>query len=97
MTPWIISHDLMRANEEETIRAARYAHHRAHTYRRPGRFLASLLRAWMSKVPIPRHVSTAPIDLTPTARDPLYLTVFDLGSDDTIGAPDAPVPPRRIA
>jgi|tagenome__1003787_1003787.scaffolds.fasta_scaffold12751197_1 hypothetical protein len=97
MMPWIISHDLMRANEEETVRAARYAQHRAHTYRRPGPFLASLLQAWMSKVPVPRHLHTAPSDPAPKARDPLYLAVFDLGSDDTGGAPDAPVPPRRIA
>ena len=97
MTPWIISHDLMRANEEETVRAARYAHHRADTYRRPGRFLASLLHAWMSRVPIPRHVHTAPVDPTPAARNPLYLTVFDLGSDGTSAAPDAPVPPGSIA
>lgn len=53
MTPWIISQDLMRANEEDLVRATRYAHHRAHTYRRPGRFLASLRQAWMSKLPIP--------------------------------------------
>ncbi len=97
MTPWIISHDLMRANEEQTVRATRYAHHRAHNCRRPGRFLASLLQAWMSKVPVPRHVNTAPTDLTPVAPDPLHLTVFDLGSDDTAAAPDAPVPPARIA
>jgi hypothetical protein len=96
MTPWIMSHDLMRANEEETVRATRYAHHRAHTYRRPGRFLASLLQPWMSKVQIPRHVSRAPIDLTPRAPDPLCVTVF-LGSDDTGGAPGAPVRPGRIA
>jgi hypothetical protein len=97
MTPWIISHDLMRANEEETVRAIRYAYHRAHTYRRPGRFLALLLQEWMSKVPIPRHVNVAPIDLTPMAPGPLHLTVFGLGSDDTSGAADAPVQPRRIA
>jgi hypothetical protein len=97
MTPWIISHDLMRANEEETVRATRYAHHRAHTYRRPGRFLASQLEAWMSKIPIPRHVNTAPIDLSTMARDPLQLTVFDLGNDDTSGVPDAAIPSGRIA
>jgi hypothetical protein len=97
MTPWIISHDLMRANEEEMVRATRYAHHRAHTYRRPGPFLASLLQAWMSKIPIPRHVNTAPTEPTPTAREPLHLTVFGLGSHDISGAPDAPVPPGRIA
>jgi hypothetical protein len=97
MTPWIISHDLMRANEEERIRATRYAHHRADTYRRLGRFLASLIPAWMSTVAIPGHVNTAPKDLTPTGRDPLYLTVVNLGSDDIGGAPDVPVPRRRIA
>jgi hypothetical protein len=97
MTPWIISHDLMRANEQETIRATRYAHHRAHTYRRPGPFLAALLQAWMSKVPVPRHVHTAPKDLTPVARDPLRLAVFDLGSDDIGGVPDAPIPPGLTA
>ena len=97
MTPWIISQDLMRANEQETVRATRYAHHRAHLYRRPGRLLASLLQAWMSKMPIPRHVHTAPMDLTPMARDPLNLTVFDLGSDNTSGGHDAPVPRGRVA
>jgi hypothetical protein len=97
MMPSIISHDLMRANEQETVRATRYAHHRAHTYRRPGPFLASLLRSWMSKVPVPRHVNTAPIDPTPTPRDTLCLAVFDLGSDDIGGAPDAPLPPGLIA
>jgi hypothetical protein len=97
MTPWIITHDLMRAKEEEMVRATRYAHHRAHTYRRPGPFLASLLRAWMSKVPVPRHVTTAPMDLTPMVRDQLRLAVLDLGSDDIGGVPDAPVPPGLIA
>ena len=96
MTPWIIIHDLMRANEEETVRAARYAHHRADTYRRPGVFVASLLQAWMSRVPIPRHLHAAPVDPTPAARDPLYLTVLDLGIDDTGAAPDTPVLPGRI-
>jgi hypothetical protein len=94
MMPSIISHDLMQAVEEETVRATRYAHHRAHTYRRPGPFMASLLQSWMSKVPAPRRVNTAPIDLvalTPVARDPLLLAVFDLGTDDIGGAPDAPV------
>jgi hypothetical protein len=97
MMPWIISHDLMRAKEEETVRATRYAHHRAHTYRRPGPILASLLQAWLSKVPVPRHVNTALIDPTPMPRDPLCLAVFDLGSDDIGGAPDTPVPPSLIA
>jgi len=85
--PSIISHDLMRANEEETVRATRYAHHRAHTYRRPGPFLAALLQAWMSKVPVPRHVHTAPADLIPMVRDPLSLAVVDLGTDDIGGTP----------
>jgi hypothetical protein len=93
MTSWIISHDLIRANEEETVRATRYAHHRADTYRRPGRFLASLLHPWMSRIPTPRHLHTAPRDPTPAAPNLLYLTVFDLGIDDTSTAPDAPVRP----
>jgi hypothetical protein len=97
MMPWIISHDLMRANEEEIARATRYAQHRAHTYRRPGPFLASLLEAWMIKVPVPRHVRTAPTEPTPIARDRLCLAVTALGSNDIDGAPDAPVPSRRIA
>jgi hypothetical protein len=88
MMPSIISHDLMRATEEAMVRATRYAHHRAHTYRRPGPFLASLLQAWMSKVPTPRHLNTAPRNLTPIARDTLRLVVSDLGSDDIGGAPD---------
>jgi hypothetical protein len=96
MMPSIISHDLMRANEEEMVRATRYAHHRAHTYRRPGPFLASLLGAWMSKIPIPRRVNTAPKDRAPIKRDTLRLAVFDLGGDDIGGVPDAPVPPGRI-
>jgi hypothetical protein len=90
MMPSIISHDLMRATEEATVRATRYAHHRAHTYRRPGPFLASLLRAWMSKIPTPRHRNTAPAKLTPVARDTLRLAVSGLGTDDISGAPDAP-------
>jgi hypothetical protein len=97
MMPWIISHDLMRANEAETVRATRYAHHRAHTYRRPGPFLASLLQAWMSKIPVPRHVNRAPIVTAPMPRDTLRLVVSDLGSDDIGGAADAPVPPVRVA
>jgi hypothetical protein len=97
MTPSIINHDLMRAIEAETVRATRYAHHRAHTYRRPGPFMASLLQAWMSRIPVPGHVNTAPIHPAPGPRDPLRLAVFDLGSDDIGGAPDAPVPPRIIA
>jgi hypothetical protein len=96
MMPSIISHDLMRANEAETVLATRYAHHRAHTYRRPGPFLAALLQAWMSKIPIPRHVNTAPRDPTPIARDTLGLAVFDLGSDDIGGVPDVPVPTSLI-
>jgi hypothetical protein len=96
MMPSIISHDLMRASEAERVLATRYAHHRAHIYRRPGPFLASLLRAWISRIPVPRHVNTAPADLTPMARDPLCLTVFDLGSDDIGGTPDVPVPPSLI-
>jgi hypothetical protein len=82
MLPSIISHDLMRANEEETIRATRYAHHRAHTYRRPGPFLAGLLRAWLGKVPVHRTVKTASTDLNPVARDPLRLAVAGLGTGD---------------
>ena len=87
MTPWVISHDLMRANEEQTIRATRYAHHRAHTYRRPGRLMASLLRAWTNKLAIPARANTAPMESTSPARDPLCLTVSGLGIDDTGGAP----------
>jgi hypothetical protein len=87
MMPSIISHDLMRANEEETVRATRYAHHRAHIYRRPGPFLASLLQAWMSRIPVPRRLTRARIDLSPIARDPLRLAVLDLGTDDIGGIP----------
>lgn len=96
MMPSIISHDLMKANEEETVRATRYSHHRAHTYRRPGPFLASLLQAWLSKIPVPRHVNTAPIDPAANARDPLRLAVADLANVDIGGVPDAPVPPSLI-
>ena len=97
MMPSTISHDLIRANEEATIRATRYAHHRAHTYRRPGPFLASLLQTWMSKLPVLRHVNTAPRAPTPKPRDPLRLAVVNLGSDDIGGAPDAPAPPSLLA
>jgi hypothetical protein len=97
MMPSIISLDLMRANEQEAVRATRYAHHRAHTYRRPGPFLAALLRAWMSKVPVPRHVHTAPADLTSMARDPLCLAVVDLGSDDIGGTPMRRLAQRETA
>jgi len=90
MMPSIISHDLMRANEAETVRATRYAHHRADTYRRPGPFLASRLQAWLDKIPVPRRVNTASIAPTPLARDPLCLTVSSLGSADIGGASDAP-------
>jgi len=93
MMPWIISHDLMRATEEERVLATRYAHHRAHTYRRPGAFLASLLQAWISKIPVPRHVNT---NLTPPAQDTLRMTVSDLGCDDVGGAPDTLVLPGLI-
>lgn len=90
MLPWIISHDLMRTNEEEPVRATRYAHHRAHTYRRPGPFLAALLQAGMSRVPVPRRGHTALADLTPTTGDTLRLTVSDLGRitpiDPTLGS-----------
>jgi hypothetical protein len=79
MMPWIISHDLMRANEEERVRATRFAHHRADTYRRPGPLLTSLLQAWMSKVPIPRRADPAPAAPGPAARDTLRLVVSDLG------------------
>jgi len=96
MMPWIISQDLMRANEQETIRATRYAHHRAQTYRRPGPFLASLIQAWMSKVPLPWRVNTALVDLTPVARDTLRLTVSDLGRIDASRALDGAGSPSRI-
>ena len=95
--PSMISHDLMRTNEQETVRATRYAHHRAHTYRRPGPFLGSLLQAWMSRIPVPRRVRTAAKDPTPIPRDTLRVAVFDLGTDDIDGVPDAPVPPGLIA
>ena len=99
MMPSTVIHDLMRTNEQETIRATRYAHHRAHTYRRPGPFLAALLEAWVSKIPVPRRRKTRPMDPTPDARDSLRLVVADLGSVDfdIDGASDAPVPPGRIA
>ena len=97
MMPSAISHDLMRTNEQETIRATRYAHHRAHTYRRPGPFLASLFESWMSKVPARRHRNTTPKDPTAQARDSLRVVVADLGNVDIDGAPDVPVPSGRIA
>jgi hypothetical protein len=95
MMPWTITYDLMRAKEEETIRAIRYAQHRTHTRRRPGRFLASLLQAWMSKIPVPRHVHTAPKNSTPMTPDPLRLAVPDLGGDDIDGLDDASGEPPR--
>jgi hypothetical protein len=97
MMPSTISHDLLRTNEQETIRATRYAHHRAHTYRRPGPVLASLLQAWISKIPFPRLLSTRPAEPDPRARDPLRLVVADLGGVDLGETPDAPVRPGRIA
>jgi hypothetical protein len=97
MMPSMISHDLMRANEEEMIRVTRYAHHRAHTYRRPGPFLASLLQAWMSRIPIPRHVNRAATGPVPVARDTLRLAVAALGSDDIGGVPDTLLPSDRIS
>jgi hypothetical protein len=97
MMPSIISHDLMRATEAETVRATRYAHHRAATYRRPGPLLASLVQAWVSRIPVPRHVRRAPMDPAPVPRDPLRLAVVDLGTDDIGGVPDAPGPPRLTA
>lgn len=93
MMPSTISHDLMRANEQETIRATRYAHHRAHLYRRPGPFLASLLEAWISKIPALGHRNKTPKDPTPKAWDSLRLVVADLGSVAIDGAPDVPDPP----
>ena len=89
MMPSIIIHDLMRANEAATIRKTRYAQHRAHTYRRPGPVLASVLRAWMSRIPLPRRLHRARTDPTLDARDSLRLVVA--------GASEAPVPPGRIA
>jgi hypothetical protein len=97
MMPSTISHDLMRTNEQEMIRATRYAHHRAHTYRRPGPFLALLLEAWMSKVPALRHRRTTPKDPTPEEGDSLRLVVADLGGADIDGVPAGPVPSGRIA
>jgi hypothetical protein len=94
MMPSNISRDLMRTTEQEMVRATRYAHHRAGTYRRPGPVLAALLEAWVSKIPVPRHVKTAP---TAMPRDPLRLAVCDLGNDDIGGAADAPVSPRLVA
>jgi hypothetical protein len=97
MMPSTIAHDLMQANEAATIRATRYAHHRAHTYRRPGPFLASLLHACTSKLPALRHLNAPPKALTPKPRDPRCLAVIDLGSDDIGGALDVPAPPSLIA
>jgi hypothetical protein len=82
MMPSTMSHDLMRATEAETVRAARYAHHRAGSYRRPGPFLAALLQAWLDRIPVPRRVHRAPTDPIPVARDPLRSTVSYLGSAD---------------
>jgi hypothetical protein len=79
MMPSIISHDLMRANEEETLLRTRYAHHRAHIYRRPGPVLAALLQAWMSRIPIPRRVHMPPAEPALAARDSLCLAVVALG------------------
>ena len=93
MMPWIISHDLMRANEAETVRATRYAHHRAQFYRRPGPVLSLLLETWISKVPVPWHATTDQRDPAPVARDTLSLSVSGLGSVDTTRAPDAPAYP----
>ncbi len=89
MMPSILTHDLMRANEAETVRAARYAHHRADSYWRPGPFLAALLQAWLDRIPVPRRVHTAPADPTPMARDQLRLTVSHLGNAD-MGRADVP-------
>jgi hypothetical protein len=97
MMPSTIGHDLMQANEAATIQATRYAHHRAHTYRRPGPFLASLLRAWIGKLPVLRRVNAPPKALTAKPRDPLCLAVVDLGSEDIGGALDVPAPPSLIA
>lgn len=91
MMPSTILHDLMRANEQETIRATRHAHHRAHTYRRPGPFLAALLEAWLSKIPVRRRMKSGPMDPALEAPDSLRLAVADLGAIDI----DAPIPPGR--
>jgi hypothetical protein len=96
MMPSTISHDLMRANEAELIQATRYADHRAHTYRRPGPFLASLLQAWMAKSPVRRRVNSAPIAPTPTTRDPLRLAVTGLDRADLGKAADTLLPPGRV-
>jgi hypothetical protein len=73
MMPWVISHDLICANVEQTARNARYAHHRVHLCRRPGRRLASLLRAWSSPIRRYRAVVTPP--RTCPAVDTLNLRV----------------------
>jgi hypothetical protein len=97
MMPSTVIHDLMRANERETIRATRYAHHRTHTHRRPGPYLAARLGAWTSKIPVPRRRKTGPMNPAADARDSLRLVVADLGSIDIDAAPEAPVRSGRIA
>ena len=76
MIAWAIRKDLMRANEEQTVRAARYAPHRAHLYRRHGRLVASLFRSW-SRI-APRHGTTLPPSLPRTTQDPMNLGVVRL-------------------
>ena len=97
MMPSIISHDLVRAHQAEIVRATRYAHHRADTYRRPGVALASLLRQWATRIPVSGRMTTAPADPTPTARDLLNLAVAGLDDIDIGGASDAPSAPGHIA
>jgi hypothetical protein len=97
MMPSTMSHDLMRATEAETVRAARYAHHRADSYRRPGPFLAALLQAWLDRIPFPRRVKPASTHPAPVAREPLRLTVSGLDNIGIGADSDAPFPPGRIA
>lgn len=45
--PWQIQHEILRSRLDDTMRAARYAHHNAESHRRPMRRIAAAMR-WVS-------------------------------------------------
>jgi hypothetical protein len=44
---WQIQHEILRSRLDDTMRAARYAHHNAESHRRPMRRIAAAMR-WVS-------------------------------------------------
>lgn len=64
-TPSGMSHDLIRVNEAQLVRATRFTWQRAATQRRPGRWVANWFRRHLPD--IPRRERSVPVDILATS------------------------------